>query len=104
MAKRIASWALIVTFAVLAWTGCKSDTAKDAKDDPVLVIDAGQEPRETLRYEIAPGTTTTSKMEYALASLATTRGSAELSVTPGVRLHIVSGPTIARLSSPMKPL
>lgn len=94
MTKQIVSWAVTVATALLVFTGCKSETAKDAKDDPVLVIDAGTEPRELLRYQIAPGTTTTSKMEYALASLATTRNTAELSVTPGVRLNIVSGPTI----------
>lgn len=94
MTKQIVSWAVIVATALLVFSGCKSETAKDAKDDPVLVIDAGTEPRELLRYQIAPGTTTTSKMEYALASLATTRNTAELSVTPGVRLNIVSGPTI----------
>jgi hypothetical protein len=94
MTKQIVSRALILATAVLVLNGCKSETAKDAKEDPVLVIDAGQEPREALRYKIAPGTTTTSRMEYALASLATTKNAAELSVTPGVRLHIVSGPSM----------
>lgn len=94
MRNTVVGWALMLMSALLLVSGCKSDTAKDAKSDPVLVIDAGQEPRETLRYDIAPGTTTTSKMEYALASLATTSTTAQLSVTPGVRLHIVSGPSI----------
>jgi hypothetical protein len=82
-------------FALIALNGCKSDDAGDAKkNDPVLVIDAGAEPREQLRYNIAHGTTTTSKMEYALSSLTTTSETSTLSVTPGVRLHIVSGPTL----------
>lgn len=86
---------LIVVTAMLALNGCKSETAKDAKKgDPVLVLDAGQEPRETLRYKLAPGTTTTSVMEFGIASLATTRKGAQLSIIPGVRLHIVSGPTM----------
>lgn len=86
---------LIVATAMLALNGCKSETAKDAKKgDPVLVLDAGQEPRETLRYKLAPGTTTTSVMEFGIASLATTRKGAQLSIIPGVRLHIVSGPTM----------
>jgi hypothetical protein len=94
MTKKLVLCASIVTFALLALSGCKSDDASDAeKNDPVLVIDAGQEPRETLRYNIAHGTTTTSNMEYALASMTTTESTASLSVTPGVRLHIVSGPT-----------
>ncbi len=81
--------------AVLVLNGCKSDNANDAKkDDPVLVIDQGAEPREALRYNVAHGTTTTSKMDYALARLATSENAAALSVTPGVRLHVVSGPTL----------
>lgn len=95
MTKQVVFRAIILMSALLVLNGCKSDTAGDAKrNDPVLVIDQGQEPRESLRYEIAPGTTTTSTMEYALASLATTTGAASLTVTPGVRLHIISGPTM----------
>lgn len=92
--------AAIVLSATLALNGCKSEgestkTAKSAKKgDPVLVLDAGQEPRTALRYDIAPGTTMRSTLEYGIASLATTRTGAALAVTPGVRLHIVSGPTI----------
>ena len=95
MTKRVLLRALIAMSTLFVLHGCKSDTAKDAgRDDPVLVIDAGAEPRETLRYQIARGTTSTSTMEYALASLASTKGSAQLAVTPGVRLHIVSGPAL----------
>ena len=95
MTKQLVLCASIVTFALLALGGCKSDNASDVNEnDPVLVIDAGQEPRETLRYKISRGTTTTSNMEYALASLETTESSASLSLTPGVRLHIISGPTV----------
>ncbi len=94
MTKKLVLRASIVTFALLALSGCKSDDASDVdKNDPVLVIDAGQEPREALRYKIAHGTTTTSNMEYALATMKTSESAAALSVTPGVRLHIVSGPT-----------
>ena len=94
MTKQIVYRALILMSVSFVLNGCKSDTANDAESgDPVVVIDQGAEPRETLRYAIAPGTTTTSTMEYALASLATTETSASLSVTPGVRLHIISGPT-----------
>jgi hypothetical protein len=95
MTKPVLLRVLIVVTALLALNGCKSETAKDVtKGDPVLVLDAGQEPRETLRYKLVPGTTTTSVMEFGIASLATTRKGARLSVIPGVRLHIVSGPTM----------
>ena len=95
MTKQVVLRALILMSALLVVSGCKSETAKDAKaDDPVLVIDQGAEPREALRYKVARGTTTTSAMEYALARLATTENAAALTVTPGVRLDIVSGPTI----------
>jgi hypothetical protein len=95
MTKHIVLRTMILVSVLLTLNGCKSDDASDAKSkDPVVVIDAGQEPRETLRYNIAHGTTTTSKMEYALSSLATTRTGSTLSMSPGIRLHIVSGPTL----------
>lgn len=98
MSKQGSLRVLTVMSALLVLNGCKSEDAKGAEDakrgDPVLVIDAGAEPREKLRYDIAHGTTTTSMMEYGLSSLATTKSAAQLSITPGVRLHIVSGPTM----------
>lgn len=95
MTKQVILRALILVSALLVLNGCKSDSAKDAKSsDATLVLDAGAEPREALRYKIAPGTTTTATMEFGLASLATSRKGAALSVTPGVRLHIVSGPSM----------
>ncbi len=96
MTKQVLLRALIVMSALLVLSGCKdSETAKDAKKgDPALVLDAGQEPRELLRYKVAHGTTMTSTMEFGIASLATSSSGSELSVTPGVRLHIVSGPTL----------
>jgi hypothetical protein len=95
MVKQVLQCALILMSALLVLNGCtKSDTAKDAKDDAALVVDAGQEPRETLRYTIAHGTTTTATMDFGIVSLATSRSGAALSMTPGVRLHIVSGPSL----------
>ena len=96
MTKQILLRALIVMSALLVLSGCKdSETAKDAKKgDPALVLDAGQEPREPLRYKIGHGTTTTSTMDFGIALLATSTDRAQLTVTPGVRLHIVSGPTL----------
>lgn len=95
MTRQAVFLAMTLMTALFTLSGCKSDDASDVKaGDPVVVIDQGAEPRETLRYDIAKGTTTTSKMEFAMASLATAAGSAELTVTPGIRLHIVSGPTM----------
>lgn len=95
MTKQVLLRAFILATALLVLNGCKSDSAKDAKSgDPVLVLDAGAEPRDSLRYKIAHGTTTNATMDFGLASLATTRRGASLSVTPGVRLHIVSGPSL----------
>lgn len=96
MIKQVLLRALTLLSVLLVLNGCKSDTAKDAKSsDPVLVLDAGQEPRAPLRYKIARGTTTTATMDFGIASLATSSsGGAALKVTPGVRLHIVSGPSL----------
>lgn len=98
MTKQVIMRGLIVMSALLILDGCskdKSDTARDAKrGDPVLVLDEGQEPRELLRYTVTEGTTTTSNMDFGLASLAKTSAGAQLSVVPGVRLHVVSGPSI----------
>ena len=95
MTKQVLSRALILVSALLVLNGCKSDTAKDAESGgPVVVLDAGAEPRETLRYKIEHGTSTTTTMDFGLASMATSRRGAALSVTPGVRLYIVSGPSM----------
>ncbi|MFZ1864223.1 MAG: hypothetical protein WAU39_08390 [Polyangiales bacterium] len=98
MNRQIVLRASILLVALLGLNGCKSEETKSAKEakssDPVLVLDAGQEPRSVLRYDIAHGTTMNSTMEYGIVSLATTRRTAALAVTPGVRLHIVSGPTM----------
>ena len=89
---------LILTSALLLLTNCKKDassaTAASGTDDPVVLLDVGAEPHEPLRYKIADGTTTKSNMDFTLATLATTSGKAALSVVPGVRLHIVSGPAM----------
>jgi hypothetical protein len=88
-----------VAVALVAWTGCKKDgtatTAASQSGDPVTLLDAGAEPQAPLRYKIADGTTTKSNMDFTMATLATTSDAAALSVVPGVRLHIVSGPSAA---------
>ena len=87
---------LILAFALLAWAGCKKEgtTPAGAKGDPVVLLEVGAEPRAPLRYKIAEGTVTKSNMDFTMATLATTDDAAALSVVPGVRLHIVSGPAM----------
>ena len=99
MKKQAIVRGLILLSALLMLTSCKKDesstTAADASADPVLLLEAGAEPQALLRYKIADGTTTKSNMDFTIATLATTSESAALSVVPGVRLHIVSGPAMA---------
>jgi hypothetical protein len=99
MKKQAIVRSLILLSALLVLTSCKKDessaTAADANADPVLLLEAGAEPQSPLRYKIADGTTTKSNMDFTIATLATTSESAALSVVPGVRLHIVSGPAMA---------
>jgi hypothetical protein len=99
MTKKTIVRSLILLSALLAWTGCKKDdsatTAAAAAADPVLLLEAGAEPHAPLRYKIADGTVTKSNMDFTMATLATTDDGAALSVVPGVRLHIVSGPAMA---------
>ena len=87
---------LVLACALLALTGCKeSNTAADADSDDdsgVRLLDKGQRPRAELRYGIPTGTTTTSTTTFRVATLATSGDSVALSVLPGLRLDIVSGP------------
>ena len=87
---------LVLACALLALSGCKdSNTAADADsqdDSGVRLLDKGQRPRAELRYRIAAGTTTTSTTTFRVATLAQSGDTAALSVLPGLRLDIVSGP------------
>jgi hypothetical protein len=96
MKKQTIARVFVLVSAVLSLSGCKKDsaTAADASKELVLLLDAGAEPRAPLRYKIAEGTTTKSNMDFTIATLATTDDAAALSIVPGVRLHIVSGPTM----------
>lgn len=82
--------------ALLALAGCKdSNTAADASaqdDDGVRVLDKGERPRSELRYNIAAGTTTSSTTTFSVATLATAADRAAITLLPGLRLDIVSGP------------
>jgi hypothetical protein len=99
MTKQTLLGGLVAMFALLVLGGCdkeaKSETAAAVDSgDPVLVLEAGAEPRTPLRYKITDGTVTKSNMDFRLATLAQTADAAVLSVVPGVRLHIVSGPSM----------
>ena len=87
---------LMLGCALLALTGCKkSNTAADASaqdQQGIRLLDKGQRPREELRYNIATGTTTSSTTTFRVATLATSSETTALSVLPGLRLDIVSGP------------
>ncbi len=97
--KKMLVRGLMCMSMLLALSSCKKDgssaTAADANADPVLLLDAGAEPQALLRYKIAQGTTTKSNMDFTMATLAKTSEAAALTVVPGVRLHIVSGPAMA---------
>ncbi len=87
---------LALACAMLALSACKeTNTAADAAaadDGEVRVLDQGQEPRAVLRYNVPPGTTTSSTTTFRVASLMTSEENAALTVLPGLRLDIVSGP------------
>jgi hypothetical protein len=87
---------LVLVSALLALAGCKkSNTAADADsqdDTGVRLLDKGQRPRAELRYNVPTGTTTASTTTFRVATLATSSDTAALSVLPGLRLDIVSGP------------
>ncbi len=86
---------MAVTCGLLAFQGCKSDTAKDAKVEPVLLLEAGEEPRTQLRYMVQDGSVTTSTMELTTSSMTTTTSAgAEIAKTPGLRFVVSSGPAI----------
>ena len=86
----------VCAWALLAFGGCKeSETAADASaadDDGVRVLDKGDRPRSLLRYNIPAGTTTASTTTLRVATLATSGKRAAMTLLPGLRLDIVSGP------------
>jgi hypothetical protein len=95
MTKQALLRALTVVCGLLVFQGCKSDTAKDAKVEPVLLLEAGDEPRTQLRYMVQDGSVTTSTMELTTSSMTTTTSAgAEVTKTPGLRFVVSSGPAI----------
>lgn len=86
----------ICALALLALAGCKkSATAADvsaADGDGIRVLDKGDRPRSVLRYNIPGGTTTSSTTTFKVTTLATSADQAAVTLLPGLRLDIVSGP------------
>ena len=83
---------------LLALSSCKKDGASQQRPMriPIRCFFSTQAPnRRRFSYKIAEQTTTKSNMDFTMATLAKTSESAALSVVPGVRLHIVSGPATA---------
>jgi hypothetical protein len=80
---------------LLIVAGCKSSTAKDAKMEPISLLEPGAEPRELLRYKLEGGTMTTSTMELSVSSMASsTSAGAEITRPPGLRVVVTSGPAV----------
>lgn len=87
---------LVCACALLALSSCKkSETAADASahdNSGIRVLDKGDRPRSRLRYNIPGGTTTASSSTFKVATLATSSDQAAITLLPGLRLDIVSGP------------
>jgi len=96
MTRHLTLRGLIFVCALVALGGCKkSETAAGASaedDGPIRVLDKGQRPRSALRYNIPAGTTTSSSTTFKVATLATSSDQAAITLLPGLRLDIVSGP------------
>jgi hypothetical protein len=96
MTRHLTLRGLIFVCALVALGGCKkSETAAGAStedDGPIRVLDKGQRPRSALRYNIPAGTTTSSTTTFKVATLATSSDQAAITLLPGLRLDIVSGP------------
>ncbi|MGB5809952.1 MAG: hypothetical protein WBG86_05440 [Polyangiales bacterium] len=90
----IGAVAALLTLGACSKGQTADSAASAASSDPVLLIEAGAEPRSELRYKITDGTITKSNMDFRLATLAQTSAATALAVVPGVRLHIVSGPSM----------
>jgi hypothetical protein len=95
MTKEALLRALIVSCGLLVCQGCKSDTAKDAKIRPDLVLEYGLTPQMPLRYTIEEGSMATSTMELSISSMTTTTSAGEeFTRSPGLRFVVSSGPAI----------
>ena len=95
MTKQALRRALTVLCGLLVLQGCKSDTAKDAKVEPALVLEYGTPPRRPLRYTIEDGSMATSTTAITISSMTTTTSAGEeLTSSPGFRFVVSSGPAV----------
>ncbi|MGB5813426.1 MAG: hypothetical protein WBG86_23020 [Polyangiales bacterium] len=95
--KKIALCMWLIACASMA--GCKKDKPKPPPPElSVTLIEAGEQPRSTLRYAIAADTVVRSTLEVRTRT-STTEGEGEIEnafgVLPGVRLSLHAGPTVA---------
>ncbi len=95
MTKQAFLRAFSVACGLLVFAGCKSDTARDANKDSVVVLDFGNQYRFPLRYQIRNGSITTSTSELSTSSMmTTTRDGEALTDAPTLRFVVSSGPAI----------
>lgn len=95
MTKQRVLRALAVSFGVLVFAGCKSETAMSAKNDSIVVLDYGAAARRPLRYEIEDGLRTSSTLEISTSSMTmTTEDGQDLTKAPTLRFVVASGPAI----------
>ncbi len=82
--------------ALLFACGCKKDApAPPPPELSVSLIEAGDEPRELLRYSIAADTIVQSILEVRTASRSTQDVQETFGVLPGVKLDLHAGPTVS---------
>ncbi|MDH3819448.1 MAG: hypothetical protein OES21_12575 [Myxococcales bacterium] len=78
---------------VLLLIGCKTPPAAEAPPFiPLELLDAGEEPRSLLRYAIAEGTTTTSKMSWRVIPSEHGSPTTTVSGLQKMEIHAVIGP------------
>ncbi len=90
---RTALWACF--FASLIAAGCKKDKPETPPPElSVSLVQSGAEPRQILRYAIAPGTVVRSVLEVRTASTTDEDLQDVFGALPGVRLDLHAGPTV----------
>lgn len=103
MTKAALLGTLTMTCGLLVLQGCKSDTAKDAKMESVVVLERGLAPHFPLRYRIEEGAKTTSTMVISTSAMtATTSDGEELTDAPALRFVVSSGPAIKQPSGNLR--
>ena len=82
--------------ALLAAFGCKKDKPKPPPPElAVTLVESGDEPRDTLRYSIAPDTVVQSVLEVRTSAVTTEDVEDAFGVLPGLKLLLHAGPTVS---------